>query len=253
MTIDVFTATGTKKGTATLPSALFEAPINEGLMHQALMMQLSNQRVPIAHAKTRSEIRGSTRKLFAQKGTGRARRGSIRSPLLRGGNKAFGPRSNANFRKEMPQAMRRRALVSCLSLQAKNGLIIGLESFAGTKTKEAHTLIAKLPVELGRRILFVVDQESRGLTRCVRNLPRVSTVHAQYLNPRDVLSARHIVFVLGALKKAEEVFGGQGRKKKEKGGKEGEEKRERTLVNSTAKPARSPKKKTTKKSSSPSA
>ncbi|PIR48404.1 50S ribosomal protein L4 [Candidatus Peregrinibacteria bacterium CG10_big_fil_rev_8_21_14_0_10_55_24] len=207
MTIDVFTATGTKKGTAVLPSVLFEAPINEGLMHQALIMQLSNQRHSIAHAKTRSEIRGSTRKLFAQKGTGRARRGSIRSPLLRGGNKAFGPRSNANFRKEMPQAMRRRALISCLSAQAKNGVIIGLEGFTGTKTKEAHALLTKLPVALGRRVLFVVDQESHGLTRCIRNIPNVSTVHAQYLNPRDVLSARHIVFLMSALRVAEQTFG----------------------------------------------
>lgn len=208
MTIDVYSATGQKKGSAELSKALFEAPINETLMHQAVVMQQSNARSAIAHTKTRGEVQGSTRKLYQQKGTGRARRGPSRSSILRGGGKAFGSRNNANFIKNMPRAMRRAALLSCLSVQAKNGVILGLENYpAETKTKQAHALLTKLPVELGRPILVVIPEKHEALSLSVRNIPNVKTVLASYLNPLDVLHARHIVFMVDALKKAEEVFG----------------------------------------------
>src|SRR3989338_2777253 len=209
MNIDVYTATGTKKGTASLPSSLFEAAINDGLMHQAVMRQQSNRRNAIAHARNRGEMVGSTRKVYAQKHTGRARRGPIRSPLMRGGGKAFGPRSNANFVKEMPKAMRRAALLSCLSLQAKNKVILGLENYPdNAKTKDAVALLKKLPVELGRHILVVTPDHHKGLVLSLRNVPNVKTLYASYLNPEDILKSRHIIFMVDALKKAEEVFGG---------------------------------------------
>ena len=208
MKIDVYTATGTKKGTVDLPSSLFEAPVNEGLMHQALVRQQSNRRNAIAHVKSRGEVRGSTRKLFAQKGTGRARRGSVRSPLLRGGGKAFGPRNNANFTKNMPKGMRRAALKSCLSVQAKNENILGLEGYPEEiKTKKVLDLLNKLPVDIGRKIVFVLPGSHSELALSVRNIPNVKTIQAAYLNPEDVLSAHHIIFFVDALKKAEEVFG----------------------------------------------
>lgn len=208
MKIDVYTLTGGKKGTMDLPSSLFEAPIRHGLMHQAVVRQQSNRRHPIAHAKRRSEVRGSTRKLYQQKGTGRARRGSIRSPLLRGGGKSFGPRKDHNFRKDMPKAMRHAALTSCLSFQAKNGIILGLES--GTmsgKTKDMHALLSKLPLELGRRIILVLPQKDEAWSRSAQNIPRMKTVIASYLNPEDVLGAHRLIFVVDAIKKAEEIFG----------------------------------------------
>jgi len=208
MTIDVFTATGTKKGTIELPASLFEVPVSLGLLHQAVMLQQSNRRTSIAHAKSRSEIRGSTRKLYAQKGTGRARRGAIRSNILRGGNKAFGPKSNANFEKHMPHEMRRSALLGSLSVQAKRGAILGLENYPTTvKTKDAHALLSKLPVDIGRRILVVLSEQHPGLTLSTRNIPAVRTILAQYLNPEDVLNARHVIFLVDAIKKTEEIFG----------------------------------------------
>ncbi len=207
MTIDLFSATGTKKGTIDLPAALFGARINHGLMHQAVVAQQSNRRAAIAHTKNRGEVAGSTRKLFAQKHTGRARRGSVRSPLLRGGGKAFGSRNNANFIKDMPKSMRRAALVSCLSYQAKNGAIIGLEEYPDTiKTKQMHGLLGKLPVDLGRKILFVLPERHKGLELSVRNIPAVKAITAAYLNPEDILLARHIVFVGDSVKKAETIF-----------------------------------------------
>lgn len=207
MTIDIYSATGTKKGTMDLPKNVFEAPIRRGLMHQFLMLQQSNRRHSIAHSKSRSEVAGSTKKLFSQKGTGRARRGSIRSPLLRGGNKAFGPKRNSNFTKLMPKAMRRQALLSCLSFRAKEGSIIGLEQYPDTvKTKAFYELLTKLPVDIGRHILFVLPSKHIGLEKSAMNVPGVKTIRADYLNPEDVLRSRHIVFLTDAIELVEKTF-----------------------------------------------
>lgn len=207
MKVDLFTATGTKNGSIELPASMFEKPLNKGLMHLALVRQLSNRRAPIAHVKHRGEIIGTTKKAFAQKGTGRARRGSLRSPTLRGGGKAFGPRNEANFQKDMPKKMRRAALFACLSLKAKEGAIIGLESYPDdAKTKKFADLLGKLPVEMGRRIVIVTAGRHRGIELSVRNLPRVSAIFAQYLNPVDILAAKHIIFLADAVTKAEETF-----------------------------------------------
>jgi large subunit ribosomal protein L4 len=209
MKIDLFTATGTKKGSMELPARLFEAKINKGLMHLALVRQQSNRRYPIAHVKHRGEVVGTTKKAYAQKHTGAARRGALRSPLLRGGGKAFGPRNEANFQKDMPKKMRRAALFSCLSLKAKEGAIIGLENYPDeVKTKTFVDLLGKLPVDIGRRIVVVTAGRHRGVELSSRNIPRVKAIFAQYLNPEDILSARHIIFLADAVKAAEETFGG---------------------------------------------
>ncbi len=207
MKVDLFTSSGTKKGSLELPAAMFEAKINEGLMHLALVRQQSNRRHPIAHVKHRGEIVGTTKKAFQQKGTGRARRGALRSPLLRGGGKSFGPRNEANFVKDMPRKMRRAALFSCLSLKASEGAIIGLEGYVDeVKTKTFMTLLQKLPVTIGRRILFVLGSPMRGLELSARNVPRVKTLSAKYLNPEDVLGATNIVFLSDAVQVAENTF-----------------------------------------------
>jgi len=208
MNIDLFTATGTKKGSMELPARLFEAKINKGLMHLALVRQLSNRRNSIAHVKHRGEVVGTTKKAFAQKHTGAARRGALRSPLLRGGGKSFGPRNESNFTKDMPKKMRRAALFSCLSLRAKEGAIIGLENYPedSVKTKNFMTLLSKLPVEYGRRIVVVTAGRHRGLELSTRNIPRVKAIFAQYLNPEDILNAKHIIFLEDAVKAAEETF-----------------------------------------------
>lgn len=207
MNITLYTVSGEKKGTMALPPALFGVPVRHGLMHQILLLQQSNRRRPVAHVKTRGEVAGSTRKLYAQKHTGRARRGSIRSPLLRGGGKVFGPRKERNTRKLMPRGMRHAALCSCLSYQAKQGGILGLESYPDRiKTKDALVLLRKLPVDIGRRILFVVPERHEALALSMRNIPRTKTLLASYLNPEDVLSAHRIIFLKGAIEVAEQVF-----------------------------------------------
>jgi large subunit ribosomal protein L4 len=208
MKIDLFSMTGAKKGTLELPEVLFGGPINLDLMNQAVVRQRSNRRVAIAHVKNRGEVVGSTKKPYPQKHTGRARRGGVRSPLLRGGGKAFGPRNERNFEKDMPKNMRRAALRSCLCFQAKRGAIIGLEGYADTiKTKDFHDLLKKLPVDIGRRIVFVMPEMHKGLWMSSRNVPGVKTLLVSYLNPVDLMGARSVVFVGNSIEKAVELFG----------------------------------------------
>ena len=208
MTIDVFSATGQKGKQLELPASLFGADVNYGLMHQAVVRQQSGRRQSPAHVLTRSEVSGSTKKLFTQKHTGRARRGDSRSPSLRGGGKAFGPRNVKNYEKDMPKKMRQAALRSCLSLQAGTGTIIGLESFGDAiKTKTLVTLLGKMAIKEVRNVLIVSKGVSKPLVLSARNVPGVTVVPASYLNPEAVLHARHLVFLTDAIEEADRIFG----------------------------------------------
>ena len=212
--IDVFSATGAKQKSLELPAGLFDAPVNWGLMHQSLVLQQSNRRQSPAHVRTRGEVWGSTKKLFQQKHTGRARRGDIRSPSLRGGGKAFGPRNEKNYIKNMPQKMRHAAIRSCLAMQAEKGAILAIDNYPNTiKTKEAAALLKKLPIDATRRTLVVIDTKHDGLQKSTRNIPTVKCVYANYLNAEDVLKARHIIFLVDAFKTAEAIFGKKAEKK----------------------------------------
>lgn len=213
MQIPFFTTTGAKASPRDIPASLLSEQVNSGLIHQAVVRQQSNRRQSAAHVKTRGEVVGSTRKLFAQKHTGRARRGPIRSPVLRGGGKAFGPRNEKNYVKDMPKSMRHAAIRSCLTVQATKGAVLGLESYGeDVKTKTMHTLLQKLPVDIGRRILFVLPGAQRSITLSARNIPGAMTVDAAYLNPEQLMVARHVIFVGDALERTDALFG----KKKEK-------------------------------------
>jgi len=208
MTIDVFSATGQKGKQLTLPASLFGADVNFGLMHQAVVRQQSGRRQSPAHVLTRSEVSGSTKKLFTQKHTGRARRGDVRSPTLRGGGKAFGPRNVKNFEKDMPKKMRHAALRSCLSLQAGKGTIMGLESFGDAiKTKTLVELLGKMSIKEVRNVLIVSKGVQKSLVLSARNVPGVTVVPASYLNPEAVLHARSIVFLTDAIDEADRLFG----------------------------------------------
>lgn len=234
MNIDVFSNTGSKVKSLELPASLFGAPINWGLMHQAVIRQQGNRRQSGAHVKTRAEVQGSTKKMFAQKHTGNARRGSVRSPLLRGGGKAFGPRNVANYTQDMPKKMRHAALRSCLSLQAGKGAIIAIESYPDTiKTKALSDLLKKLPLEHGRKMLLVSPAAHRALALSARNLPGVKTVYASYLNPEDILNSKHIIFLADAIDEAERVFG-----KKESTAKLTKKMPKEEIVEKKAKPAK---------------
>lgn len=206
MKIDLYNATGTKSGSIDLSKDLFEAKINPELMHRAVVMRLANARNAIAHVKTRSEVSATTKKMFRQKGTGNARRGSRVVTLLRGGGAVGGPRSDANFSKKMPKKERRAALFSSLTSQANDKNIFALEGLNTKipKTKTFVDLLGKLPE--AKKYLFVLSGRDEVLEKSMRNVPGIKTIFAQYLNPLDVLHAEKICFVGDALHQTENTF-----------------------------------------------
>ncbi len=206
MNIDIYTSTGEKKGTQSLPKALFEVNVNEGLMHRAVVMRLANARKPIAHTKTRAEVVMTTKKAFRQKGTGRARRGALSTNLLRGGGVTHGPRSIQSFAIDMSKKERRLALFSSLTVKANEKSIFGLEAlgYEIPKTKSFSDLLKKLPE--AKKYLFVIPKKDPIFEKSVSNIPNVSVLLAQYLNPLDVLKAEKICFVSDALQSAESIF-----------------------------------------------
>src|SRR3989338_9034179 len=124
MKIDVYNEKGEVTGSTILPKEIFQVPMNADLVHQVLISQTANKRQISAHTKNRAEVRGGGRKPWRQKGTGRARVGSIRSPLWRGGGITFGPRTEKVYARDIPKKMRRKALLMVLSEKAKNDLVL---------------------------------------------------------------------------------------------------------------------------------
>ncbi len=206
MKAPVYTQSGEKKGEMELKKEIFEAPIKPDLMHQAFVRQISNARIDTAKTLTRAEVRGGGRKPFPQKGRGRARQGSIRSPLWRGGGVPFGPTGTKNFEKRMPKKMRRAALFSALSVKASEKDVLVLQSFELTKPKTTvfTGLMKKIPLK--RKILFVIPESNLIIEKSVSNIPGVKTIHVSYLNIADILWSDSLLILESSLKIAEELF-----------------------------------------------
>lgn len=196
-----------------LNDGLFALPIStklKGLLHQAVVRQQANARKGGASVKTRSEVRGSTRKLFPQKGTGRARGGSIRSPLRRGGGVAFGPQPRS-YAQRMPKKMRRLAIRGALSAKLADGrmAIVDDLGFEQPRTKEMMQLLDAL--QANRSVLVVTPEPREALIKSAGNLERVKTLPARYLNVYDVLAHDHLVIELEAVRRAEDLWAPGGR------------------------------------------
>lgn len=197
---------GASVGTVELRDDVFAILPHEAVVHQALVRQLSNARQGTHSTKTRGEVDGSTRKLYKQKGTGRARQGSIRAPHRRGGGIVFGPKPRS-YRKAMPKKMRRLAIRSVLSAKAKDSELILLDAldFETPKTKAMVQTLERIGV-LGPA-LVVSDNPSRNLILSGRNAPGVFTLPASQLNVGSMLSYRYLVMTLDAARKAEALWG----------------------------------------------
>lgn len=196
---------GEQVGEVDLNPELFDAKVNEALMHQAVVMQLANQRRGTASTRERSEIRGGGRKPWRQKGTGRSRHGSIRSPLWVGGGITFGPKPR-DFGLAMPKKARRQAIKSALTSRVKSGSLRVLEelSFPRPKTREMVQVLKNL--NTGKRVLVVTGEPDQNVAKSARNIPGISTLPAYQLNVYDILDCEHIIFTREAIAKAEEVF-----------------------------------------------
>ena len=196
---------GEKKGDVTLNKEMFEVPMNEQLIQRMIQFQRNNAHQSTAHAKNRAEVRGGGRKPFRQKGTGHARQGTIRAPHMRGGGRAFGPKSWRGYSEMMPRKQRRKALFTALSAKASEGKILAVDKYEGDiKTKDFAVMINKMPIE--RDCLVVIPEKSEVVQKSSANLPNVKTIFANYLNVFDVLKYGNVIFLGDALKKAEETF-----------------------------------------------
>lgn len=194
---------GNQTGELEVSDAVFDAPVRPHLMHQALMMQLSNARLGTHKTKTRSEVAGGGRKPWRQKGTGRARQGSIRAPQWAGGGTVFGPHPR-KYVKDMPKKMRRAALRSALSLKARAGQVVVVDGLAmdAPKTKQAISLLKALGVD-GQRVLVIVAERDVAVERSFSNLPDAKTLLSGYLNVRDLLGYDTVVFATEAVQPVE--------------------------------------------------
>lgn len=197
---------GREVGEIDLPADIFEAKINRGLMHQALVRQMAHARTGTHKAKGRSEVRYSTAKVWRQKGTGRARHGSRRAPIFVGGGVAHGPQPRS-YRKKMPRQMRHAALRSALSAKADNGDIVVIDevTMERPKTKEMVTLINRLVGD--HSALLLMADKDENVEKSARNIPDVKTLRANYLNIRDLLGYDKIVMPLDALEVIDQLLG----------------------------------------------
>jgi large subunit ribosomal protein L4 len=189
---------GEKVDTTDLPAEIFEAPIKVDLMHQAFERQQANARAGTHATKGRGEVRGGGKKPWRQKGTGRARHGSIRSPLWVGGGKVHTPKPR-DYRKDMPKKMRRAALRSALSAKAAEGQIVVLDKLAmdEIKTKVMAEALQGLVGE--DSVLLLLAEADEVVEKSTRNLPQAKLLRANYLNIRDLLGQTRLLMPLDSL------------------------------------------------------
>jgi large subunit ribosomal protein L4 len=202
MAVATYTKAGAKAATAAkLDKAVFAVEVRDhALLKQAYDTYLANGRDNLAVTKTRGLVRGGGKKPWRQKGTGRARFGSSRNPIWRGGGIAFGPTGNENYTKSMNTKAKRLAIRQALSVAAEANKVVVIEDVKAAKTNELATLLTK--VGAARRTLLVVDHKTPELVRVSKNLQDVQVVAATYVNVYDVLNADHVVFTADALKAA---------------------------------------------------
>ncbi len=186
-------------GSVELNSALFGEEMNEGLVHRALVMQNANKRLNIAHTLTRGERRGSTRKIYRQKGTGRARMGSNRSPIRKKGWVVFGPRNNQNFTIAMNKKERRKALACVLSakLADKQVIILDSISFKEIKTKNMIEVFNALNIE--KKVLLGIAEKNEIIEKSTSNIATAKTLLVDYLNIKDLLKYETLVLMKDSL------------------------------------------------------
>lgn len=204
-TVDLYKVTGVKAGEITLNDAVFGVEVNEAVMHQALVRQLANERLGTHATKTRGLVRGGGKKPWRQKGTGRARAGSTRSPLWVGGGTVFGPTPRSHY-KAMPRKARRLAVKSALSEKVNNKTIFVLDeiTLAQPKTKAVLELINNF--EIGDAKALIITEGNEIVERCARNIQGVKAVAVESINIFDLLHHEVLFISEGAVKKIEEVL-----------------------------------------------
>lgn len=205
----VITAAGEKTGDRELPETLFDGTVHEAAMWQVVKAYLANQRQATAATKTRADVKGGNKKPWRQKGTGRARQGSIRAPHWRGGGNVFGPRANRNFKQDVPKQVKWLARRSAYNVRAQDGgiLLIDPIELEGPKTKRIVALLAAagVPQNAGVNVLILTDGYKPLVYRSSRNLPGVLVRPFGQESAYDLLWADTLIIEAPALERAQEV------------------------------------------------
>ncbi len=206
MQVPVYSLTGEVVEQVEISDQVFAVPFNEGVVHQAMVRQQANARQGTASTKTRSEVSGSSAKLFRQKGTGLARAGSRRSPLRRGGGITFGPQPRS-YRQAMPKKMRQLAIRCVLSAKAGDGELKVLKELKlkEPKTKQMAQILTALGVDSSA--LIVTSEPEDSVVKSARNLKGIKTMPANLINVLDILSYKILLMTVTAVRKVEQLWG----------------------------------------------
>lgn len=207
MLVNTYNTKGEKITQTKLPKEIFEVPVNSDLIHQVVVSQMARKKQVTAHTKTRGDVRGGGKKPWRQKGTGRARHGSIRSPIWRGGGVTFGPRKDKVFKKRIPKKMKRKALFMVLSSKVKDDSLILLDELKieEAKTKLILEILKKLPLK-NKSSLIALSEMDKNLILAIRNIPKIKTIQVRDLNALDLLSFKYLIMSKESIKVLKETF-----------------------------------------------
>ena len=206
MQAPVYNLAGEVVANIEISDKVFGVPFNESLVHQSVLRQQANARQGNASTKTRGNVSGSTRKLYAQKGTGSARAGSSKSPLRRGGGIVFGPHPR-DYHQAMPKNMRRLALRCVLSAKLEDGEMKIMESLKMDEIKTKKMAVVLDAMKVDKTTLVVTESGDVNLVKSARNLRGVKTLPANLLNVVDIISHRTLLIEVDAVRKAEQLWG----------------------------------------------
>lgn len=189
-----------------LPKDIFDTEINKDLLHQVAMSQRQNRRQISAHTKDRAEVSGGGAKPWRQKGTGRARHGSIRSPLWSGGGVTFGPRKERSFKKKISDQMKRKALFMALASKAKDEELIVVDdlNFEEPDTQQAAEVLDNL--EIDNTCLVALEESDQVIVKSMKNLPQAKVMEARNLNALDLLKYKYLLLTKKAVKVIKDTF-----------------------------------------------
>ena len=206
MKVPVYSLTGEVVDHIEISDHVFGVPFNEGVVHQAMVQQQANARQGTASTKTRGEVTGSGRKLYAQKHTGRARAGDLRSPLRRKGGIIFGPKPRS-YRQDMPKKMRQLALRCALSAKVKDEelKVLAELKFEEPKTKKMAEVLRALGADSSALVITLEPEEN--IIKSARNLQGIKTIPANILNLLDILSNKMLLMTVPAVRKIEQLWG----------------------------------------------
>ena len=207
MKFDLYNQNGEVSGSVTLPKEIFEVEFNADLVHQVSVSLSANKRQISAHTKNRGEVRGGGKKPWRQKGTGRARAGSNRSPIWKGGGITHGPRNDRIFAVEIPKKMRRKALFMVLSEKAKSNTLLVLDKIEleKGKTKEMAVSLSKLPCKNTTTLIAMPDYDKKVFL-AARNIKKIDIEYARNLNVLDLLNHKYLLITKGSIKTIENTF-----------------------------------------------